>query len=192
MLKIVLIHPGSTEYDQQGRIQGNLDIPLSDEGHKEVEQSIEPLSRLGMQVIYSCPNEAAAQTAEVLAKGLQVRLKWLEKLQNVNQGLWQGMLLNDVRTKQPKVYRKWRERPESVCPPEGEMLAPVLDRVSKAIARLVKKHRDGVIGLVAPEPLAGVIRCVLRHEGLEDMWKTTERGSFEIIDVDLAVAPAST
>ena len=27
MVQIVLIRPGSTDYDQQGRIQGTLDVP---------------------------------------------------------------------------------------------------------------------------------------------------------------------
>ena len=36
MVQIVLIRPGSTDYDEQGRIQGTLDIPLNEQGTREV------------------------------------------------------------------------------------------------------------------------------------------------------------
>lgn len=179
MLQIILIRPGSTDYDQQGRIQGTLDIPLSDEGRREIGRLIESLRNLGIQSLYSSPGAAAEETAETIARELDIRPKTLEKLQNLDQGLWQGMLIDDVKTKQPKVYRQWQEQPESVCPPEGEMLASARVRVQQALAKLTRKHKDGVIGLVVPEPLASVVRCVLRRDILADLWKPSECGSWE-------------
>ena len=43
MLRIILIRPGSTDYDQEGRIQGTLDIPLNERGSAEVARVIEEL-----------------------------------------------------------------------------------------------------------------------------------------------------
>ena len=54
---------------------------------------------------------------------LDLKVKTLDKLQNLDHGLWQGMLVSDVKTKQPKVYRQWQEQPETVCPPQGETLS---------------------------------------------------------------------
>ena len=45
MFKILLIRPGVTEYDQQGRVQGTLDIPLCEDGRREVEAMIERAAR---------------------------------------------------------------------------------------------------------------------------------------------------
>ena len=36
MTQVVLIRPGATVYDEQDRIQGVLDIPLSERGRAEV------------------------------------------------------------------------------------------------------------------------------------------------------------
>ena len=44
MLKILLIRPGVTDFDEQGRIKGTLDIPLSDEGTAQVAKMIDELS----------------------------------------------------------------------------------------------------------------------------------------------------
>ena len=179
MLQIILIRPGSTVYDEQGRIQGTLDSPLSDAGREEVARAVESLRNLGIQYLYCSPNEASEETAQTIAKEIGVRAKTADKLHNLDQGLWQGMLIEDVKTKQPRVYRQWQDQPESVCPPEGEMVSAARQRVQQFLAKITRKHREGVIGLVVPDPLASVVRCVLRADNLADLWKPSECGSWE-------------
>ena len=96
-----------------------------------------------------------------------MKVKTLDKLQNLDHGLWQGMLVADVKTKQPKVYRQWQEQPETVCPPQGETVGDAEERLQAALAKLMKKHKsEGLVAVVLPEPLASVLRHVLRHDEL--------------------------
>ena len=105
-------------------------------------------------------------------------------MHNLDHGLWQGMLIDEVRLKQPKVYRQWQDRPRDTCPPGGEMLDQATERVRAAMAKLLKRHKDGVIGVVVPEPLASLVRCLLNHDELGDLWKaTSEHGPWEVIEV---------
>jgi phosphoserine phosphatase len=185
MLQIVLIRPGSTEYDQQQRIQGTLDIPLNEQGLAEAARIAEQLRGKEIEVIYSPPTLPAEQTAKIIAKALNIRTRKLDRLQNMDLGLWQGMLVEDVRHKQPKVYRQWQEQPENVCPPQGEMLADADDRVRSAVTKLVKRHRDGVIGLIVPEPLLSLARRCIAHTELGDLWKPDEgRDLWEVLQVE--------
>ena len=132
MLQVVLIRPGCTDYDAQQRIQGSLDIPLNEQGANEVTQTAAGLRDKGLETIYSPVSQPALQTAEMLAKILGVKCKKIDRLPNLNQGLWQGMLVDDVRHKQPKVYRQWQEQPENVCPPTVKCWA----RPTRGCARL--------------------------------------------------------
>jgi broad specificity phosphatase PhoE len=185
MLQIVLISPGSTDYDQQQRIQGALDVPLNEQGNSEVRQLIQELIGKGIETVYASGSQPAGQTAQAIAEGLGVKLKTLDRMQNLNHGLWQGMLIKDVRRKQPKVYRQWQEQPENVCPPEGEMLSHAQQRVRTAITRLLKRHKQGVIGLVVPEPLASIVRRFLQQGELGDLWKVTNgHGHWEILEIE--------
>jgi broad specificity phosphatase PhoE len=185
MLTIVLIRPGSTDYDVHERILGSLDIPLNDRGVAEVAETVKELSDKGLEVIFTPATQPSLQTAEAIAKALEIKLKKIERLENHNQGLWQGMLVEDVRHKQPKVYRQWQEQPENVCPPEGEMLGEADERVRTAIVKLLKRRKEGVIGLVLPEPLLSLARRFLTHEPLGDLWKGPNgHGRFEIHQVD--------
>jgi phosphoserine phosphatase len=185
MFHIVLIHPGSTDYDAQDRIQGTLDIPLNERGHAEVAQLVEQLRQKEIEVLYTPTSQPAEQTAKALAKSLGIKLRKLDRMQNLNQGLWQGMLVKDVRRKQPKVYRQWQEQPESVCPPQGEMLGDADERVHAVMTRLLKRHREGVIALVVPEPLLSLVRRFITHGELGDLWKATNgHPRWEVVEVE--------
>jgi len=183
MLQIVLIRPGATEYDVQHRIQGSLDISLNEQGLKEVAALAEQLREKGLEVIYSPTSQPALQTAELLADVLALKHKKID-LPNLNLGLWQGMLISDVRHKLPKVYRQWQEQPESVCPPEGEMLAAADERVRAVIIKLLKRQKEGVIGLVLPEPLYSLAARFIAHRELGDLWKAANgHGQYEVFAV---------
>lgn len=186
MLHIVLVRPGSTDYDEQGRIQGSLDIPLSEHGLQEAAETAEALRGTGLDVLYAPAYQPPLQTAEIIAKILGLKCKKIERLENHNQGLWQGMLIEDVRHKQPKVYRQWQEQPENVCPPEGEMLGEADERLRAAVTKLLKRHKEGgTIGIVLPEPLLSLARRFLSHAELGDLWKAACcPNPFETISVD--------
>lgn len=185
MLNIVLIRPGSTDYDVQQRIQGSLDIPLNNQGAAEAAQVAEQLRDKGLEVVYAPASQPSLETAEIIARILNIKRKKFDRLHNLNQGLWQGMLIKDVRRKQPKVYRRWQEQPENVCPPEGEMLGEADERVRAAVVKIMKRRKEGVVGLVLPEPLFSLARRFISHCELGDLWKAPNgQGRFEMLDVD--------
>ena len=186
MLNIVLIRPGSTDYDVQQRIQGSLDIPLNEQGIAEATELVEKLRDQEIETLYAPVSEPSMQTAKLVAKALDIKFRKIERLQNLNKGLWQGMLVEDVRHKQPKVYRQWQEQPENVCPPEGEMLGEADDRVHTALVKLLKRHKEGAIGLVLPDPLRSLARRFITGEELGDLWKAPNgHGWIEVLEVDV-------
>jgi probable phosphoglycerate mutase len=184
MVQIALIRPGCTDYDQQNRIQGRLDVPLNAQGSGEVARMIEGLRNVKLDALYSSDSQPSLQTAETIADALGLKFKKLDRMENLNYGLWQGMLVDEVRVKQPKVYRQWQEMPEKLCPPEGEMLGDAEERVRGALAKLLKRHKEGVIGLVVPEPLATLVRRCFSHAELGDLWKAiAEHGHWETLEM---------
>jgi probable phosphoglycerate mutase len=185
MLRVLLIRPGSTDLDEQGRIKGTLDVPLSRQGAEQVAKAVEELSGVKISAIYSAPAICCRQTATALADPRRVKVKRIDGLHNLDHGLWHGKLIDEVRQTQPRVYRQWQENPEAVCPPDGESVLAARQRVAAALVKLIKKHKDGVIAVVAPEPLASVCRSVLSASELGDLWKAEcDCGRWEAIDVE--------
>lgn len=157
-----VIRPGETDYDLQDRVQGSLNLPLNDQGVAQVDEIINEVQEAGIERVYASPTEPALSTARRIADALDVPLKVIDALTNLDLGLWQGRLLSEIRAKQPKVYRQWEDAPESICPPQGETCDEAYERVAAALRKPIK--RGGSFAVVASEPLATLVTCVLRHE----------------------------
>jgi probable phosphoglycerate mutase len=157
-----VVRPGETDYDVQDRLQGALNIPLNERGQAQVEDMVAALRGSELDVIYASPTEPALSTARRLAEELNLPLKVLDRLANLDLGLWQGLSRAEIRQKQPRVFRHWEDSPESVCPPQGEDCAEVISRVQRALAKL--NRRGGSYAIVASEPLATLVTSVLKGE----------------------------
>ena len=185
MIRFVLIRPGTTDFDEQGRIKGNLDIPLNAKGTSEAAHTAAELMDVSIDCVYTSPCQSAAETARAVGEQIGVKVKRLERLANLDCGLWQGKRIEEVRQQQPKAYRMWQDHPEKVCPPEGESVSAAQIRVGATLARLQKKHRSGVLAIVAPEPLLSLVASQLRPSGLGDLWKVEcACGSWDSIEVE--------
>ncbi|HEX6984326.1 MAG TPA: histidine phosphatase family protein [Planctomycetaceae bacterium] len=160
MSEVILVRPGHTEFDEQNRIQGLLDLPLSDRGRRHVEGLVDQLRDRDVDVILTDPGEPARTTAEAIGDALDVPVKEAADLRNLDLGLWQGLQLDEVRRKYPKLLKQWHEHPETICPPQGEPVCEAIERIRQALKKPLKKYKRIVI--VAADPLATLIAGVIR------------------------------
>ena len=183
MLQVVLIRPGCTDYDAQQRIQGSLDIPLNEQGANEVAQTAAGLRDKGIETIYSPVSQPALQTAEMLAKTLGVKYKKIDRLAEPEPGPVAG---NAGGRRPPQAAQGL----SPVAGAAGERLSARRRNAGRgrrrgcatALAKLLKRHKEGVIGLVLPEPLLSLARRFITHGELGDLWKAPlGRGRFEVL-----------
>ncbi len=189
MTQVVLIRPGATVYDEQNRVQGVLDVPLSERGRAEVAQLTEklagPLSGVELAALYCGPGESVIRTAESVGKAFGLRPKKIDDLRNLDQGLWQGLQLDEIKRRNNRVFRQWLDDPLTVCPPLGETVTCALGRIKTALKPLIRRHPDEAIGLVVGEPLAQLIACHLRRNPRVQLDDDVPTGGFETITVGL-------
>ncbi|NLE61398.1 MAG: histidine phosphatase family protein [Planctomycetes bacterium] len=162
MSLVAIIRPGLTEFDEQDRIQGSLDLPLSEQGEAQMTQIVEQLRGQGIEQIYTSPTDPARITAQRVGEALGVPVKEIEGLENVDHGLWQGLCVDEIKRKQPKVFKQWQDSPGSVCPPEGETCEDAFVRACKGLRKPLKKK--GAFAVVSAEPMASLIEAVVRGE----------------------------
>ena len=182
-MQIVLVRPGVTDFDEEGRIKGRLDLPMSERGVAQVDTMVKELADIPLDRVYCGPCKAAIQTAQLLAATKGVKVKVMDRLCNLDVGLWQGKLIEDIKYGQPKVYRRWQGKPETVCPPEGEMLSAARQRIRDAITRIAKRYRNASIAIVVQEPLASVLQSELTESPMVDLWQAECNGGWEIVNV---------
>ena len=185
MLEILLIRPGCTTFEVEHRIQGSLEIPLHEQGLAQAEQLGQRLAAVKLDFLYVSPCESARQTAEIIAEYNFSKQKVVDCLKNLNLGLWQGRLVSEVKRLQPKVYRQYQESPQDVQPPEGETVQQGMERVRSTLQRLLKRHREGRIGLIVPQPMVSIVRCVLTGGEIKDLWESKlDVASYEVLQLE--------
>ena len=69
MKRIYLIRHGQTDWNVEGRWQGNLDVPLGEIGYKQAQALADTLQDRPISAIYSSDLMRAVKTAEPLAQG---------------------------------------------------------------------------------------------------------------------------
>ncbi len=184
---LLLIRSGKTEYDHDGRIKGTLDIPLSPAGIEEArgfaDRAVVMLESRGkadsstakpLHRLFASPARCARETAQIVGRRLGLKPQPCRDLGNLDHGLWQGLRVDEIEERQPRLHRQWLENPWSVAPPEGELLDECCDRVADALERITRRHTGGGIAIVVPEPLERVIRWVVAGEPLGDLWRPVD------------------
>ncbi len=185
MCNVVVVRPGATLFDEQERIKGSLDIPLSEQGQAQVVRVANELERFPIAYVYSGPCESAQETAKEIAEHVRAKWKVCDCFRNLDHGLWEGKTIEEVRRQQPKLFRQVQENPRSFCPPGGETIADAERRISKLLAKLCKKHADETIAVVIPDPLASLVANRLLETDFRDMWEAEQDdGTWEMIDAE--------
>ena len=172
----LLLPTASTDLDEQHRMSGALDVPLSETGRQEAEKMALAMRDTPIDVVLSAGCLAARETAKVIAKAHRKRVRQEETWSNVDLGLWHGKCIQELKENNAKFFRQWSDHPETVSPPGGETFAEVRERIEPAVHKLVKKHRDAQVLLVAPQPLLGILAQAIEKEGeqVSFPWKPTE------------------
>ena len=163
--RVYLARTGRTDFDEQGRLTGRLEVPVSEGGQAELADTAGALTGLDIKVVYCAASTAAEHSAATLAKRLGVKRKILKDLHNIDFGLWQGLEIDEIRRRHRKQVKQWEQAADTTaCAPCGESLPEVTERVAKALKPVLKRARQENVLLVAADPLRQVIRNVIRHQ----------------------------
>ncbi len=138
--RLVLWRHGRTEWNAEGRFQGQQDPPLDTVGHRQAAVAAAHLvSALGLDasdtVVVSSDLGRAVQTATALTDLLGLPLQVDARLREHSLGRWEGLTRDDVAERHPEQYADWLAgRP--VRDRGGEEAAAVADRALSLVRDL--------------------------------------------------------
>jgi len=156
---IYLVRHGQTVWNEEGRLCGSSDVPLSDEGLAQARKLAARLKDIGIAAIYSSPLLRARQTAEAIAAHHRVEVKIEPDLREIDYGDWEGLKVADVLEQFPELEKLRREEPMKFAAPNGEPMRQFAERVISAIQRVVASHADETICVVAHQTVNRFILC---------------------------------
>lgn len=161
--RLLLIRHGETDWNVEGRYQGQEDPPLNRCGRDQARLLAEKISGVPLEVLYSSPLKRARETARTLEERLAVPLHFEPRLMEIHLGDWGSRLATEVAARDPERFLLWETDPWSVTPPGGESLFQVRERVHAAVDEIVRRHEGKTIGLVAHRIPLALLKIRYQH-----------------------------
>lgn len=186
-MKLIFIRHGQTDWNVQGKIQGSYDSELNDTGIKQAMKLSKKLLSLNYRFskIYSSPQKRALKTAEILSKSSNVDYVSMKDLQEMNMGKWEGLSWSEVEDKYPNEYKEWYLNRRYTNTPDGESYQDMLERVLKAINKIINENNDDVV-IVSHSAVIMCLQCYVTNTPFNDMLKfKTPNANITEIDSNL-------
>ncbi len=140
-VRLVLWRHGQTQWNVEGRFQGQSDIPLDTLGEQQAERAARLLAALQPTVIYSSDLIRAMATAAPLARLTGLTVISEKDLRERYGGLWEGLTDVEIRAQYPVEHSQW-------LPPGGEASTAVADRAAAAMDRIAETLAPGSLAVV--------------------------------------------
>lgn len=162
---IYLIRHGQTEFNREGRLQGQTDSPLTDFGRQQARAYGTVLAReiAGEAEIWTSPLTRAHETARLLSGALpRAALTVDARLSEASFGNWEGMTRPEIDAAWPGIRKQHPPRHWKLNAPGGEGTAALMDRLGAVLADA--RARSGDVVLVSHGIAGRLIRGI--HAGL--------------------------
>ena len=138
---IVFVRHGETDWNVEGRLQGQRDIPLNDNGRAQARRNgkamIAAIPDIAGYDFVASPLERSRETMEIarLAMGLDPSAYHLDdRLREITFGEWEGFTTEELRDREPAMVKARETDKWGFLPPGGESYRLLSERVEAWIA----------------------------------------------------------
>ncbi len=149
MRNLLLIRHGATSWNQQGRYQGQTDVPLSEEGIRQGKLLATALAHKPLDRVYSSDLTRASQTAQFIADKHKIQVHLDKRLREFTFGVAEGLTRDSLR----------RKYPSNSLIPGAETKDQVRKRVSQCINEIC--HQPDQLTIIVSH--GGTIRQALAY-----------------------------
>lgn len=160
--ELVLVRHGLTDWNEDGRLLGRIDVSLNVRGRRQAERVARALERFSLDAVVSSPQPRTLQTAEPIAASHELEVRVVPELDEVwLSACWQGKTVAELRgdAELERLIDDPTHRTEVIEPIEE-----VRERSVAAVERLMERYPDGrIVAVSHGDPLRTI---VLHYLGL--------------------------
>ena len=137
---LIVVRHGHSEGNLRDIFLGQGELPLTPLGREQAARVADYLKNEPIAAIYSSDLSRAYQTAEPTAKIHGVPIVTRRELREIDGGEWEWRLYADLAAENSPAYRIWMKEKKNACPPGGESVAHIYERIGAEMERIVKAH----------------------------------------------------
>jgi 2,3-bisphosphoglycerate-dependent phosphoglycerate mutase len=159
--ELFLIRHGQTLWNQQRRLQGQMDSPLTEEGLKQAGKLADRLADISFDAIYSSDLGRTMLTARIISAKLQGQQLYPDiRLRERNFGIFHGLNWEEIMRRFPEEGLKEQETNADYVIPEGESRKQVLNRCLSFVQDIAFKHQGKKILAITH---GGIVSSLVRY-----------------------------
>ncbi len=165
MIEITFLRHGRSSADDQGRIEGRFDAPLTEVGHQQARLRADNWieQRRRFDLIISSPLQRAASCAEVMSERFGVAVEFDPQWMEMDNGCLAGMHFEIADQRFPK--RKQVDPFESyVASGDGESLLELYARAASALQNVIRKGSGQYLVISHGGTLNAVFNVIMGHQ----------------------------
>jgi len=170
--RVFLIRHGETNWNKEGRFQGQIDIPLNENGKDQARKTFEYLRNISFNKAFSSSMHRPYETAQIILQNSQdLKIERIDSLVEISHGLWEGKLEAEIREKWPALLKNWHDKPEEVIMPEGESIKDVSERSVEAFEKICSSQKENDLSLlVAHDAVNKTLICNILGISYSNIW----------------------
>lgn len=186
---LYLIRHGATEGSENFRYKGSLDVPLSEEGMRQVEKTARLLRSMKaeLKAVYCSDLSRAVRSAEIVSGNLDGSPKpvVVPEFRERGFGLWEGMSFEEICRRYPSEFQAWASDPLRFSPPGGESTLQVAGRAIPALDKTLAAHGGESFAVVAHGGVNRVMLCNFMGMPLENIFRIEQDfAAINIIEIN--------
>ncbi len=179
-MRIIFLRHGETKVNVEGKIHITGDASeLTDNGVKQISQSVSILKKNNTEKIYCSPEKRARQSAELASRELNVSLEVLDGLRERNWGDLEGKPWNEIKEVLDKMSLDERY---NFIPPNGESWKQMESRLKESLKIITSGSENCVCVVTHTGSLRGLIPTLKNEEKSISLKYDFENGSITIFD----------
>lgn len=158
----LLIRHAETDYNKKSRIASRLPgVHLNQKGKQQAQQLADKLANAPIKAIHSSPLERAIETAEPLARVLNLEIVPNPGLLESDCGEWQGKSVKNLQRQ--KIWQSVQQRPSLFHFPGGEWIGECQHRMVQVLETLRPNYspQDLVVCFSHADPIKQLIAYYL-------------------------------
>ena len=167
---LYLVRHGQTAYNAENRLQGQLDIPLTDFGREQARELGERLKAEGahFDALYCSTLQRARETAQIAGSYLGLEPKPIRGIEEICFGRFQGHGFAECAELFPEAYADYCARGSDSNAHGGETGYDVLFRAREALLALPEAQKGSAL-VVTHGAVIGFLRAAAAGLPLNDV-----------------------
>jgi probable phosphoglycerate mutase len=159
-VKLCIVRHGETAWNAEGRVQGQLDIPLSETGRAQARAVAQALAHEAFDAVYSSDLARVRETAQPAASLLKKPIVFSDKLRERHYGIFQGITYAEAKERLAEDFIRFRTKDPDYDFRTGESLRGFERRCLAFFEALLEKERGRRVLVFSH---GGVLEILYRH-----------------------------